>query len=101
MDYPFTREVLEVCECDRSIRNRYLSKDTALCIFLLTLLISYKFTHLAYIRSALSYSTKASLRTDTSGILSMQFMIVNVTGKDETAGAGFVEFILMPLNEDD
>ena len=62
---------------------------------------SYKFSHLSYIRSALSYSTKASLRTDSSGVLSMQFMIVNVAGTDEAAGAGFVELTLMPLNEED
>lgn len=59
---------------------------------------SYKFSHLAYIRQALSYSTKTSLRTDSSGILSMQFMIMNTAaagsggGKNEATGAGFVEF---------
>lgn len=63
-----------------------------------TLSDSYKFSHLAYIRQALSYSTKTSLRTDSSGILSMQFMIMNTAaagsggGKNEATGAGFVEF---------
>lgn len=49
----------------------------------------YRFSHLSYIRSALSHSTKASLRTDSQGILSMQFMIANV---DESKGPGFIEY---------
>lgn len=81
MDYPFTREVLEVCECERAIRN------------------SYRFSHLLYCRGALTYSTKASLRTDSSGVLSLQFMIPNVQGSEED-GYGFVEFACMPLEEE-
>lgn len=63
---------------------------------------SYRYSHLAYIRQALSYSTKTSIRTDSAGTLSLQFMIVNVSaapGEEESAG-GFVEFTCMPLNED-
>lgn len=102
MDYPFTPEVLEVCECTRPIKNRYVQPSISLpeatdqakgisadCVW-----TSYKFSHLSYIRQALSYSTKTSLRTDSSGILSMQFMIMNTnaTKASEGVGAGFVEF---------
>jgi hypothetical protein len=62
-------------------------------------MISYKFSHIAFIRSALAYSTKASLRTDSSGILILQFMIGDAVAGEK--GAGFVEFTCMPLNDDE
>jgi hypothetical protein len=60
---------------------------------------SYKFSHLSYIRQALLYSTKTSLRTDSSGIISMQFMIVNANAPsgNDTSGVGFVEFTVSYL----
>lgn len=61
---------------------------------------SYRFASLCSIRSALAYSTKSSLRTDASGILSMQFMIVSVAQEGGASG-GFVEFTCMPLSEED
>ena len=52
---------------------------------------SYKFSSLSYVRAALSYSTKASVRTDSNGVLSLQFMIADASGR-EGGYAGFVEF---------
>lgn len=93
MEYPFTREVLEVCECERPIRNRFVAHS--FCPVWSQKLIadchSYKFSSLSYVRAALSYSTKASVRTDSNGVLSLQFMIADASGR-EGGYAGFVEF---------
>jgi cell cycle checkpoint protein len=53
----------------------------------------YSFTHIAATRRALSSAIKVSLRGDSQGILSLQFMIENIDGQ----GVSFVDFRLLPL----
>jgi len=56
----------------------------------------YSFAHIAATRRALSSAIKVSLRGDSQGILSLQFMIENVDGQ----GVSFVDFRLLPLVDD-
>jgi cell cycle checkpoint protein len=53
----------------------------------------YSFAHIAATRRALSSAIKVSLRGDSQGILSLQFMIENVDGQ----GVSFIDFRLLPL----
>jgi cell cycle checkpoint protein len=57
---------------------------------------SYSFTHIAATRRALSSAIKVSLRGDSQGILSLQFMIENIDGQ----GVSFVDFRILPLVND-
>jgi cell cycle checkpoint protein len=64
---------------------------------------SYKFSHIASTKRALSSATKVSMRADNQGVLSLQFMIENIDG---AAGVSFVDFVFIPLismvdNDDD
>jgi cell cycle checkpoint protein len=56
----------------------------------------YSFSHISATRRALSSAIKVSLRGDSQGILSLQFMIENVDGQ----GVSFVDFRLLPLIDD-
>jgi cell cycle checkpoint protein len=53
---------------------------------------SYKFAHIASTRRALSSASKVSIRIDSQGVLSLQFMIEN-----ENQVKSFVDYRLVPL----
>ncbi|RMZ67398.1 hypothetical protein GMOD_00001314 [Pyrenophora seminiperda CCB06] len=64
---------------------------------------SYKFSLIQKAARAMSVATKVSIRADTQGVLSLQFMI-DVEGGSSGAGGGkisFVDFRFVPLIEDD
>jgi cell cycle checkpoint protein len=54
---------------------------------------TYKFSHIAATKKALSAATKVSIRADDQGVLSLQFMIENLEG----GGVSFVDFRFVPL----
>lgn len=69
---------------------------------------SYKFTLIQKAARAMSAATKVSVRVDTQGVLSLQFMIEIEGGGGGGPGAGgaaskvsFVDFRFVPLLEDD
>ncbi|GAA6030484.1 hypothetical protein JCM8097_006170 [Rhodosporidiobolus ruineniae] len=106
MDYSNDGDVLEVFECDAPVRN------------------SYKYSHVQLTNKALNSSIKTSIRTAPSGLVSFQFMIpLGPTamragsasgggggrgGRESTGGGGvreeekvgFVEFLVVALDED-
>ncbi|EDU47493.1 DNA repair exonuclease rad1 [Pyrenophora tritici-repentis] len=64
---------------------------------------SYKFSLIQKAARAMSVATKVSIRADTQGVLSLQFMIdVEGGGSDGNGGKiSFVDFRFVPLVEDD
>ncbi|KAF2793554.1 Rad1-domain-containing protein [Melanomma pulvis-pyrius CBS 109.77] len=61
-----------------------------------TLRSTYKFALIQKAARAMSVSTKVSIRADTQGVLSLQFMI-----EVESGNVSFVDFRFVPLVEDD
>ncbi|KAF1831163.1 Rad1-domain-containing protein [Decorospora gaudefroyi] len=64
---------------------------------------SYKFSLIQRAARAMSVATKVSIRADTQGVLSLQFMI-EVEGGGSSGGGGkisFVDFRFVPLVEED
>jgi cell cycle checkpoint protein len=53
----------------------------------------YKFSHISITKRALSSAIKVSVRVDSQGVLSLQFMIENMDGQ----GVSFVDFRFVPL----
>ncbi|GAA5858210.1 hypothetical protein JCM8547_005692 [Rhodosporidiobolus lusitaniae] len=92
MDYSDDRDVLEVFECDQPVRN------------------TYRFSHIQLTKSALGASTKTSIRTAPSGLVSFQFMVPLGSQKPVRGGSGgeagkeqkvgFVEFLCVALDDD-
>jgi cell cycle checkpoint protein len=58
---------------------------------------SYKFSHIATTKRALSSAIKVSIRGDMQGVLSLQFMIENLEG----SGVSFVDYRFIPLIKED
>lgn len=58
---------------------------------------AYKFAHIAATKRALASAIKVSIRGDTQGVLSLQFMIEN----EGEAGVSFVDFLFIPLVDED
>ncbi|OLL27063.1 DNA damage checkpoint control protein rad1 [Neolecta irregularis DAH-3] len=77
MDYPNDRSVLETFICPDVVKN------------------SYRFTMIKLASKAMSLATKASVRTDENGVLSIQFMISFSNGKNS-----FVDFRYLPEVEE-
>lgn len=68
-----------------------------------TLRYTYKFSLVQKAARAMSVATKVSVRADTQGVLSLQFL-VEVEGAGSSASGGkisFVEFRFVPLVEDE
>jgi cell cycle checkpoint protein len=86
MDYPDDRQVLESYECIEKVK------------------VSYRLSSINKTLRVLQQSTKTSLRIDTDGLLSLQFVIPPpVKGKkggDGGGDGGWVEFRCMALDDD-
>ncbi|KAH8834046.1 Rad1/Rec1/Rad17 [Flagelloscypha sp. PMI_526] len=81
MDYPNDREVLESVECVDPVR------------------FTYRFSHIARASRALQSSTKASLRIDHEGMLSMQLLMSSPKPGGAIADS-FIEFRCLAIDED-
>jgi cell cycle checkpoint protein len=74
MDYPNDREVLEFFECGQSMKFQYghplhnLSTETSPHV-------SYTFDVLHHAVRALAVSVKVSIRIDSEGVMSLQFLM--------------------------
>ncbi|GAA5993436.1 hypothetical protein JCM10908_002189 [Rhodotorula pacifica] len=86
MDYSDDKDVLEIFECEQALRN------------------SYKYSHIMLTKHALNVSIKTSIRTDTHGLVSFQFMIPMSTRGPKVSmkegKIGFVEFLCVALDEE-
>ncbi|KAF8556927.1 Rad1-domain-containing protein [Imleria badia] len=82
MDYPNDREVLETLECSRPVS------------------VSYRFAHISHTIRALQSSTKTSLRIETEGLLSLQFLVPVPKAKGGGSSDSFIEFRCMALDDD-
>ncbi|KAG0147922.1 hypothetical protein CROQUDRAFT_655510 [Cronartium quercuum f. sp. fusiforme G11] len=60
---------------------------------------SYKLSHILKFRKALDVSSKASLRVDDMGLLSLQLLIYIDDNADKKIRKGYVEFLCVPLEE--
>ncbi|KAF2664179.1 Rad1-domain-containing protein [Microthyrium microscopicum] len=58
---------------------------------------SYKFSHISNTKKALQSAIKVSIRGDSQGVLSLQFMIENLEG----GGVSFVDYRFIPLVRDE
>lgn len=84
LDYPNDRDVLESFECTQSVS------------------FSYRFSQIAKSLRAVQSSTKTSLRIDSDGLLSLQFMMPSPKTKDGGASnsSAFIDFQCLALDED-
>lgn len=62
----------------------------------------YKMSHVRITMKALALASKVALRTDSSGLLGMQLMVLSATPSDDTTVGGsgaqiYVEYFVMPL----
>ena len=66
---------------------------------------SYKFSHISQAKRAMASATKVSVRADTQGVLSLQFMVENLeqssVGEVGSASVSFIDFRFVPLVRDD
>ncbi|KAK3710736.1 checkpoint clamp complex protein Rad1 [Vermiconidia calcicola] len=60
---------------------------------------SFKFGLVKAAQRAMASATKVSLRLDGEGVLSLQFLVELVEGKEEGEGVAFVDFRVVPLFE--
>ncbi|KAF9501163.1 Rad1-domain-containing protein [Pleurotus eryngii] len=81
MDYPNDRDVLETFECEQNV-----------CF-------SYRTSHITRAIRALQNSTKTSLRIDSEGLMSMQFLMPSPSFKSRAGADAFIEFRCLPLEE--
>ncbi|KAL4255741.1 rad1 family protein [Pleurotus pulmonarius] len=81
MDYPNDRDVLETFECEQSVS------------------FSYRTSHITRAIRALQNSTKTSLRIDSEGLMSMQFLMPSPSIKSRAGADAFIEFRCLPLEE--
>lgn len=83
MDYPDDREVLESFECVEDVQ------------------VSYRLSLISRTLRVLQASTKTSLRIDTDGLLSLQFISPPARrGTEADRSDGWIEFRCLPLEED-
>ncbi|KAJ7460910.1 Rad1/Rec1/Rad17 [Mycena galericulata] len=82
MDYPNDRDVLETFECTRPVS------------------FTYRFGHILRTLRALQSSSKASLRIDDEGLLSLQFLVPSPKPTAEGAKEAFIEFCCLSLDEE-
>jgi len=76
MDYPNDRDVLETFDCIEPIQ------------------FSYSFKPLNRVVRSLSTSVKSSLRIDSSGLLSIQFQLPELKGKN-----AYIDFLCLPKDD--
>ncbi|KAL0947456.1 hypothetical protein HGRIS_013563 [Hohenbuehelia grisea] len=86
MDYPNDREVLETFECAQRV-----------CF-------SYRAVHVTRALRALQNSTKTSLRIDSSGLMSLQFLMPSPVPRSrpgtKSGTEAFIDFKILPLDDD-
>ncbi|KAE9398343.1 Rad1-domain-containing protein [Gymnopus androsaceus JB14] len=86
MDYPNDRDVLESFECVKPVS------------------FSYRFSHISRTVRALQTSVKTSLRIDSEGLLSLQFLMPSPTSRMNPSGSNdtsnFIEFCCLALEDE-
>ena len=75
MDYPNDKEVLETCECQEPVNFTCVDLPDAFERQPYTSSFSYKFAHIVKALRALINSTKTSVRINSNGLLSLQFLM--------------------------